>query len=75
MHSFAKRPRQTCPPSQPRPAAVWLPWIAAPAFFLLPIGGCGGMAVLRRQVTAAAVPLPGPAAPMTTVVAVVPTAR
>jgi len=24
-----------------RDAPLWLPWIAAPAFMLLPIGGCG----------------------------------
>ena len=27
---------------------VWLPWVLAPAFLLLPIGGCGVAASLRR---------------------------
>lgn len=58
-----------------RAAAVWLPWLAAPAFFLLPIGGCGAMAMVRRPAVAATPTLPGPAAPVTTVVAVMPTAR
>jgi len=65
----------TGPVSPPRSAAVWLPWLAAPAFFLLPIGGCGAMAMARRPAVAAAPTLPGPAAPVTTVVAVMPTAR
>ncbi|MBM4011204.1 MAG: hypothetical protein FJ275_06280 [Planctomycetes bacterium] len=55
--------------------AVWLPWVAAPAFFLLPIAGCGGMAALSRQPHAAASPLPGPVAPAATVVAVSTPAR
>lgn len=28
--------------------AVWLPWLLAPAFLLLPIGGCGVAAAIRR---------------------------
>ena len=28
--------------------AVWLPWLLAPAFLLLPIGGCGLAAAVRR---------------------------
>lgn len=28
---------------------VWLPWLAAPAFLLLPIGGCGVAASLRQE--------------------------
>jgi len=75
MHGGTKLPRTDGPAAPPRSAAVWLPWLAAPAFFLLPIGGCGGMAVLRRQAVASTATLPGPAAPVTTVVAVMPTAR
>jgi len=75
MHRVATLPRQHDPAAPPRSAAVWLPWLAAPAFFLLPIGGCGGMAVLRRQAVASTATLPGPAVPVTTVVAVTPTAR
>jgi hypothetical protein len=32
---------------------VWLPWVLAPGFLLLPIGGCGVAATLRRPATAA----------------------
>lgn len=32
----------------PRGLPVWLPWVLAPAFLLLPIGGCGVAASLRR---------------------------
>lgn len=73
--TVARAAGTTGPVSPPRSAAVWLPWVAAPAFFLLPIGGCGAMALARRPAVAAAPTLPGPAAPVTTVVAVMPTAR
>jgi hypothetical protein len=43
------------PPPADRPAPragrglpVWLPWVLAPGFLLLPIGGCGAAASLRR---------------------------
>lgn len=36
-------------------AIVWLPWLAAPLFFALPIGGCGVGERLRH---AAARPMP-----------------
>lgn len=44
-------------PAGPRATAlqVWLPWVCAPAFLLLPIGGCGIAAGLRRPALAAAI--------------------
>jgi hypothetical protein len=68
-------PHRERPAPPPRQAPVWLPWLAAPAFFLMPIGGCGGMAAIRRQTIASAPVLPGPAVPLATVVTVAPTAR
>jgi hypothetical protein len=45
--------------------AVWMPWLAAPLFCLLPIGGCAVAGSMRhaaaRVDTAATAPLPGPA--------------
>lgn len=63
------------PPSvarQPSAAAVWAPWLAAPLFALLPIGGCG-LAGGLQPATAQAPPAPvtgadGPDAPIVTVV-------
>jgi hypothetical protein len=53
-------------------APVWLPWLFAPVFLFLPLGGCGLAATLRREAAVAeAPPLPGPAAPATTIVTVV----
>jgi hypothetical protein len=54
-------------------APVWLPWLFAPVFLMLPLGGCGLAANLRRPpaAVAEAPPLPGPAAPATTIVTVV----
>lgn len=31
-----------------RPLPVWLPWLLAPAFALLPIMGCGAAATLKH---------------------------
>ncbi|MEI6506153.1 MAG: hypothetical protein WCO90_09780 [Planctomycetota bacterium] len=69
---------QIDPPAAVRPgqAPVWLPWLLAPAFLLLPMGGCGAAAALRRPTATAAetaqeIPTPGPVAPMTTVVTMV----
>jgi hypothetical protein len=59
-------------------APVWLPWITAPLFFLLPIGGCGIASVRRPaiDVAGAAEPLlPGPVAPAATMVTVATAAR
>ncbi|MFM9057827.1 MAG: hypothetical protein ACKOSQ_01650 [Planctomycetaceae bacterium] len=67
---------------QPNPSttsscvAVWAPWLAAPLFALLPIGGCGlagGLRPAAAQAPAATVTALVPAAPvMTVVTAVVP---
>lgn len=40
------------PPAPPRYVPVWLPWLAAPLFMLLPIGGCGLAARLHRPAAA-----------------------
>ena len=66
---------------EPRPARgpVWLPWLCAPLFLLLPIGGCGAAAaVLRRPLhatIASDLPLPGPEAPVATVATNMPANR
>jgi hypothetical protein len=52
-------------------AAVWAPWLAAPLFALLPIGGCGLADGLRPTATtdqSATDEAPGPAAPVVRVV-------
>lgn len=46
--------------------AVWMPWLAAPLFCLLPIGGCAVAGSMRHasaqaMLQPAAAPLPGPA--------------
>jgi len=69
----------TPPDSAPRPwqTPVWLPWVSAPLFFLLPIGGCGVAATSRRppaaDTAAAAHPLPGPAPVATMMTVMTPT--
>jgi hypothetical protein len=66
---------------EPRSARgpVWLPWLCAPLFLLLPIGGCGAAAaVLRRPLhatVASDLPLPGPEAPVATVATNMPANR
>jgi hypothetical protein len=40
---------------EPSAAAVWAPWLAAPLFALLPIGGCGLAGGFQRA-TAQALP-------------------
>lgn len=50
---------------------VWLPWVTAPLFFLLPIGGCGIAATRRPPLDVASAPepvLPGPVEPVATMV-------
>lgn len=42
----------TFSPSPPRSVPVWLPWLAAPLFMLLPIGGCGLAARIHRPAAA-----------------------
>ena len=61
------------PPLPSRPLPVWLPWLAAPAFALLPIGGCGLATRLHRPAAAQA----GVAAvrPMADAVPLVPVVR
>jgi len=62
-------------PSRPREMPVWLPWLAAPAFALLPVMGCGAAAqwradhgpVRQRQTARAAPPLVPIAAVVTAV--------
>ncbi|MDA1201910.1 MAG: hypothetical protein O3C39_09530 [Planctomycetota bacterium] len=62
-------------PSRPREMPVWLPWLAAPAFALLPVMGCGAAAqwradrgpVRQRQTVRAAPPLVPIAAVVTAV--------
>jgi hypothetical protein len=49
-------PSRSFTPDPPAPARrgppVWLPWLMAPGFLLLPIGGCGLAATLRRPAMA-----------------------
>jgi len=60
------------PPGRRRHLPVWLPWLAAPAFALLPMAGCGVAAALRHgQVGAEAAPQPAPSPPLVPVTAVV----
>jgi hypothetical protein len=61
------------PPSVPGSRVpVWLPWLAAPVFMLLPIVGCGAAASLRQPEVAAASP---PPAPVRSVVAIMQVSR
>ena len=64
------------PPVPPCRLPVWLPWLAAPAFALLPIGGCGLATHLHRPAAAQAsmaeaMPV-GHAMPLVPVVRIVP---
>ena len=60
MTSFATSMHQ--PQGVPM-AAVWLPWLLSPLFLLLPVGGCGAAAALRRATrTTTASAEPGAAA-------------
>ncbi len=48
---------------------IWLPWVLAPGFLLLPVGGCGVAATLRRPgVAVAAAPAVVPVETVATVV-------
>jgi len=62
------------PPDRPR---VWLPWLIAPAFVLLPIGGCGVAAGLRQgaAITAAPVEAATAGVPIAAIVTALPPAR
>ena len=60
-----------------REMPVWLPWLAAPAFTLLPIAGCGAAATLRHTAHKAAAPAVAsrPLVPITSVVTALPPSR
>jgi hypothetical protein len=62
-----------------REMPVWLPWLAAPAFALLPMAGCGAAASLRHaahtSTAAAAAVAPPPLVPITAVVTALPPGR
>ena len=68
--SASARPRR-------RELPLWLPWLAAPAFALLPIAGCGAAATLRRAAHTAAAPTvtQPPLVPITAVVTTLPSGR
>jgi hypothetical protein len=67
----------TAVPASPagRGLPVWLPWVLAPAFLLLPIGGCGAAASLRRPRAAMAAAIEPATTPVATVATVVPPNR
>ncbi|MFM7136179.1 MAG: hypothetical protein ACKO1M_03790 [Planctomycetota bacterium] len=56
-----------------REMPVWLPWLAAPAFALLPIAGCGAAASLRHAAPTRATANTPPAPPLVPITAVVTT--
>jgi hypothetical protein len=62
-------------PSDPAPRLhlpVWLPWLLAPGFTLLPIAGCGAAAAFQRsQGIAETAPCSGSPPPLVPVTAVV----
>jgi hypothetical protein len=62
-----------------RDVPVWLPWLAAPAFALLPIAGCGAAASLRHAAHASTAATPAaaspPLVPITAVVTALPSGR
>jgi len=51
------------------PMPIWLPWLVAPLFMLMPMGGCA-LAGRLRQAAATAVASPVQVAPVATVVTV-----
>jgi len=64
-------------PPRRREIPVWLPWLAAPAFALLPIAGCGAAATLRHKAHTASAPAVAsrPLVPITAVVTSLPPGR
>lgn len=67
------------PTAARRPLPVWLPWLLAPAFALLPVLGCGAAATLKHgrsvaigSVSPAVTP---PLVPVTAVVTALPSGR
>jgi hypothetical protein len=75
-HRMASDPHVSAPPRR-RELPVWLPWLAAPAFALLPIAGCGAAATLKNAAHTAAAPAacPPPLVPITAVVTALPGGR
>jgi len=75
---MASDTHESAPPRR-RDMPVWLPWLAAPAFALLPIAGCGAAASLRHAAhtgTAAAPAVASPPlVPITAVVTALPPGR
>ena len=73
---MALETRDLSPPRR-RELPLWLPWLAAPAFALLPIAGCGAAATLRRAAHTAAAPTvtQPPLVPITAVVTTLPSGR
>ncbi|MBM4022708.1 MAG: hypothetical protein FJ284_10805 [Planctomycetes bacterium] len=68
------------PTARPRPLPIWLPFLAAPAFALLPVAGCGAAASLRHGQAAVAAAAsqpatPPPLVPVTAVVTALPRGR
>lgn len=64
--------------ARPRSLPLWLPWLAAPVFALLPVAGCGVAATLRhgQAVAASTAPVrPPPLVPVTAVVTALPRGR
>jgi len=61
-------------PVRRREMPVWLPWLAAPAFALLPVMGCGAAAQLRHGPAAAGPERTARAAPPLVPIAAVVTA-
>ena len=68
---------RTAVPAHPAPCGlpVWLPWVLAPAFLLLPVGGCGVAASLRRPHAATLARNQPATVPVTTVATVAPPNR
>ena len=64
-------------PPRRREIPVWLPWLAAPAFALLPIARCGAAATLRHKAHTASAPAVAsrPLVPITAVVTSLPPGR
>jgi len=58
-----------------RSPPVWLPWVLAPAFLMLPMAGCGVSASLRRPQPSVQTAVRPDGPPVTTVATVVPTYR
>jgi hypothetical protein len=70
------RPPSPCPaPRAGRGLPIWLPWVLAPGFLLLPIGGCGAAASLRRPRSECLAAADSAGGRVATVATVVPSSR